>query len=124
MTEVANIVPYTAWEQAVFVALFILVVLILLNWFSKQQKSWQEYMNTQNEKWQAAIDALNDQWRIWIAEQDKRVCESMKGVTEALNRLNDKLESHDNKVEIRLRDAVEEIKPTRTRKRKPTESQQ
>jgi hypothetical protein len=48
--------PYTAWEQAVFVALFVFLVLtligLLFNWFSKQATSWQKFIQGRDDAWQ------------------------------------------------------------------------
>lgn len=56
--EVVEAVPYTAWEQAVFVALFIVFVVGLLIWFTKQ-----------SDKWQAFIGEIDDKWRAFNREQ-------------------------------------------------------
>ena len=48
---VAEAIPFTAWEQAVFVALFIVLVLWLLAWFSKQSDKWQQFIFQIDEKW-------------------------------------------------------------------------
>ena len=51
-TEVAaEVIPFTAWEQAVFVGLFIVLVLWLLAWFSKQSDKWQQFIFQIDEKW-------------------------------------------------------------------------
>lgn len=44
-------IPFTAWEQAVFVALFIVFVVGILGWFSKQSDKWQKFMFDIDEKW-------------------------------------------------------------------------
>jgi len=43
--------PLTAWQQAAIVCLFIVLVILLLNWFSKQSKNWQDFIDRSNEKW-------------------------------------------------------------------------
>ena len=48
---VTESIPFTAWEQAVFVALFIVFVIGLLGWFSKQSDKWQKFMFDIDEKW-------------------------------------------------------------------------
>lgn len=57
-TEFAETIPFTAWEQAVFVALFIVMVVGLLYWFTKQ-----------NDKWQNFIARIEEQWRQFSKEQ-------------------------------------------------------
>lgn len=49
--EVVEAVPYSAWEQAVFVALFVVFVVGILSWFSKQSDKWQNFMFDIDEKW-------------------------------------------------------------------------
>ncbi len=105
----AETIPFTAWEQAVFVVLFIVMVVTLLSWFAKQQKSWQDFMNDQNNRWQKSIDELNAQWQKWLAEQNVRECASMEKVSASLEKLTERLEEHDDKVESRLNDAVDKI---------------
>ena len=46
-------IPFTAWEQAVFVALFIVFVVGLLAWFGKQSDKWQKFLLEVDEKWRA-----------------------------------------------------------------------
>jgi len=50
-TVVEQAIPYTAWEQAAFVGLFIVLVLWLLAWFSKQSDKWQSFIFQIDEKW-------------------------------------------------------------------------
>jgi len=49
----AATLPFTAWEQAVFLCLFIVFVISLLAWFSKQSDKWQSFMLQIDEKWRA-----------------------------------------------------------------------
>ncbi|HPS40218.1 MAG TPA: hypothetical protein PL124_12435 [Candidatus Cloacimonadota bacterium] len=76
MTEVTEIIPYTAWQQAVFVVLFIVIVIALLTWFSKQ-----------SEKWQAFIEASNEKWRIFNKEQREENNSCMSDVNNGLTNL-------------------------------------
>ena len=46
-----ELIPLTAWQQAAIVCLFIVLVILLLNWFSKQSKNWQDFIDKSNEKW-------------------------------------------------------------------------
>ena len=46
-----ELIPLTAWQQAAIVCLFIVLVILLLNWFSKQSKNWQDFIDRSNEKW-------------------------------------------------------------------------
>jgi len=49
----AELIPASAWEQAVFVSLFIVLVVGLLYWFTKQSDKWQSFMLEIDEKWRA-----------------------------------------------------------------------
>lgn len=51
--EVVEAVPYSAWEQAVFVVLVIVFAVALLAWFSKQSDKWQKFMFDIDDKWRA-----------------------------------------------------------------------
>lgn len=51
METVTEVIPFTAWEQAVFVGLFIVLVVGLLYWFTKQSDKWQAFMLEIDEKW-------------------------------------------------------------------------
>lgn len=53
-----ELIPASGWVQAVFVCLFIVLIIILINWFSHQ-----------SDKWQAFIEASNDKWRKFSQEQ-------------------------------------------------------
>ncbi len=49
----AELIPASAWEQAVYVSLFIVLIVVLINWFSKQSDKWQQFIEASNEKWRA-----------------------------------------------------------------------
>jgi uncharacterized membrane protein YhiD involved in acid resistance len=68
--------PFTAWEQAVFVALFVVLVLALLAWFSRQQGQWQNFIQERDEQWQKFLTNQR--------ESDNAKSEAM---TESLNAL-------------------------------------
>lgn len=72
----AESIPFTAWEQAVFVALFIVFVVGILSWFSKQSDKWQKFM----------FD-IDDKWREFNKEQRNSNQESMNCVEGSLKDL-------------------------------------
>lgn len=43
--------PQTAWDDGLFVILFIFLVIGLLYWFSKQSDKWQDFLALQDDKW-------------------------------------------------------------------------
>lgn len=49
--ELVKVVPMTAWEQAVIVVLFIMLIIGLLGWFSRQSDKWQKFMFDIDDKW-------------------------------------------------------------------------
>lgn len=49
----AEVIPQIAWEQAVYVSLFIVLIIVLINWFSRQSDKWQSFIEASNEKWRA-----------------------------------------------------------------------
>lgn len=50
MSEI-QLIPLTAWEQAAIIGIFIVFMLVLLNWFSRQSDKWQQFMFDIDEKW-------------------------------------------------------------------------
>lgn len=110
--EGVSVIPESAWVQAVFVCLFIFMVIGLLYWFSKREKSWQDFMSNQNDKWQKSADKQNNQWQHWLEEQNARECAHMDKVTAALDKLSTKIDDHDGKVESRINDAVSSVRRT------------
>lgn len=69
-------IPYVAWEQAVFVVLFIVFVAALLNWFSRQSEKWQQFM----------FD-IDDKWRLFNKEQREENNCAMADVQKSLQDL-------------------------------------
>ena len=119
--DVTSSIPFTAWEQAVFVVLFIILLAVLLPWFTKQQRSWQDFIDTQNTRWQDAIKDTDARWQSWMKEQNLSQCESMKQITEAIEGLMVKLDEHDGKVEERFAHAIDKLDESRNKKqRNPT----
>ena len=76
MTEVAEVLPFTAWQQAVFVALFIVFFVGVLAWLTKQ-----------SEKWQAFMFQIDDQWRAFNKEQRECNNAAMADVNNSITNL-------------------------------------
>jgi hypothetical protein len=117
-TTIVEAIPYPAWQQAVFVALFIVLVVSLLIWFTRQQSAWQKFVQKINDSWQQTVKENNASWQTWLAEQNARECDSMGKVTLSLDRLTEKLAEHDGKVEDRFRDAIQAVTANKSRPRK------
>lgn len=69
-------IPFTAWEQAVFVVLFIVFVIGVLTWFTKQSDKWQNF-----------IARMEEQWRIFNRDQRKENNECMQGLADVIQQL-------------------------------------
>lgn len=76
MDTVSQSIPFTAWEQAVFVGLFIVLVVMLLGWFTKQSDKWQNF-----------IARMEEQWRNFNKEQRKENNDCMQGLTDVIHEL-------------------------------------
>ena len=72
----AEIIPSNAWIQAVFVCLFIVLIIVLINWFSRQ-----------SDKWQSFIESSNDKWRKFSQEQREENNSCMADVNQGLSNL-------------------------------------
>ena len=48
-----ELLPEIAWEQAVYICLFIVLIVWMFAWFSKQSDKWQQFMFDIDEKWRA-----------------------------------------------------------------------
>lgn len=94
-TGVAQAIPYTAWQQAVFVVLFIITLVILLSWWSGSQKNWQEF-----------IVKRDDDWHTWMDKANCSTTDAMERVSLALQELTIKIQDHDDKVEERFERAI------------------
>lgn len=81
MTGEGVAVPYTAWEQAVFVVFLGLFVVGLLYWFTRQQGQWQRFIAERDEQWQTFLREQRDQDQKVIRDligQVRQLAEEMK----------------------------------------------
>lgn len=104
-------IPFTAWEQAALVGLFIVFAIGLLRWVSKLL-----------DKQQTFFASLNENWKSWLKEQKDADRTVNNDVAIVLKSLCEKLEAHDNNVEVhtnRIIDAVEDRKAHTEPKSKP-----
>lgn len=102
-------IPFTSWEQAVFVTLFAIFVIAVLAWVTKIQGGWQKFIQEEDEK-----------WRDWMDKQDEKNRGTLCDVKETLDKLTDMMIEHDNKVEARINASekfvISETKNGRTKK--------
>ena len=125
-----ELIPLTAWQQAAVVCLFIVLVILLLNWFSKQSKNWQDFIDKSNEKWRE----FNREQR----EENNCAMNDVKGSLQDLTTVTQALVSEvkemrsDTSVflgsfaqhDLQAREILNEVKkptPTRSRTKKPVE---
>ena len=85
--EVVEAVPFSAWEQAVFVVLLIVFAISLLAWFTKQSDKWQKFM----------FD-IDDKWRQFNREQRESNLQSMNCVENGLTDLTSATQGLANEV--------------------------
>ena len=119
--ETVELIPFSAWSQAVFVALFIVLVVVLINWFSKQQEKWQKFMNEMNSSWQKFIESQRKEERETLDNLKKSVG-NLSVVTSSLvqevKEMRTDLRDHDAVVGSRIESIVKASTPTKTRPRK------
>ena len=99
-------IPFTAWEQAVFVALFVVLVGSLLYWVERQSSNWRKDMSERDERWQnftSERDAQrqeftrerDEQWQKWLDKADTRTAAQLKALTEVIEKLTENFTDHD-----------------------------
>lgn len=115
MENVAASIPFTAWQQAVFVGLFIVLVVALLGWFSRENARVQKFQDGQNESWQRFLRESNERWQHWLDKSATDTVDAMGKVTEALERLSAQLDEHDKRVDARVDAAAAGRKMTKPR---------
>ena len=102
--ELTQTIPYTAWEQAVFVALFVAFVLSLLLWFSKQQGAWQQFISERDNNWQKFLaDQRADDKRA-IGDLATRTDAGFRTLTEATAKLAEALARLHSDVDVHIAD--------------------
>ena len=119
-TSVAAALPFTAWEQAVFVAMFIVFVGALLAWFSKQSDKWQKFMFDIDEKWRTFNKEQRKENNCSMTEVKDAVTNlttvtqglvsEVKEMREASSKFYDAFESHDDQAK-KILSAVEKTQP-------------
>ena len=77
-------IPFTAWQQAVFVVLFVVMVVVLLYWFERQSKNWQKFTSERDEQWQK-----------WLDSADTRTAAQLAALTAVIKELTENFSSHD-----------------------------
>ena len=119
--ETVELIPFTAWEQSVFVVLFIVLVIVLIRWFSTQQEKWQKFMTGMNASWQNFIESQRKEERETLDNLKKSVGD-LSVVTSSLvqevKEMRTDLRDHDTTVGSRIESIVKASQPAKTRPRK------
>ena len=136
-----ELIPASAWVQAVFVCLFIAFFVYVLSWMAKSKREEQQYQARESEKWQKFIDQVDDKWRAFNKEQRienncsmtevKGSLQDLTTVTQALVSEVKEMRS-DTSVflgsfaqhDLQAREILNEVKkpvPTRSRAKRPVE---
>ena len=115
--------PFTAWEQAVFVALFasfmgglLAAVLVfvrwLLTWATKREKEWQEDARQRDHEFQEFVTRLRDQGattrateQVTTTEEHDSMKSAIAALADAITALTRKFELHET-VEFERFDAL------------------
>jgi ABC-type multidrug transport system fused ATPase/permease subunit len=127
----ADTIPFSAWEQAVFVALFVVLVSTLLVWFSKQSDKWQQFMFDIDEKWRAFSKEQREQNNCKM-ENVENALNNLTTVTQALVAEVKEMRSDSKEFyevfaahDLQAKEIVNHIKkPTRSRSAKTKASEQ
>lgn len=106
-----NGVPFTAWEQAVFVALFasfmggllgavLIFVRWLLTWATKREKEWQEDARRRDHEYQEFITKLREQGATTRAAEMAVSTEDHDGMKAAITELANAITALTRKFEL------------------------
>jgi tRNA C32,U32 (ribose-2'-O)-methylase TrmJ len=113
-------VPAPVWVQAVFVCLFILFAISLLYWVSREYKANREFISRINRENSEHIDKMEERWKGWLSDQNARECNSLSKVTESLEKLATKIDTHDDQAKtiLGIVTQIHEDTNTKLRRRK------
>ena len=119
--ETVKLIPEVAWEQGLFVVLFIVLVVVLLRWFSAQQEKWQKFMNDMNTFWKELTEKQRQEERE-TSDNLKKSVGDLSVVTSSLvqevKEMRTDLRDHDTTVGSRIESIVKASQPAKTRPRK------
>jgi len=78
-----DVVPFTAWEQAALIGLFIVFVSVLLAWFNRQSDKWQKFMFDIDDKWRTFNQQQREENNCAMADVNRSLTD-LTQVTQAL----------------------------------------
>ena len=90
-TEVIQTIPFTAWQQAAIIGLFIVFAALVFAYLTrheeKREANAQAFQKSESDKWQTYIADENEKWRAFSQKQrDDNNC-AMAKVDESLTNL-------------------------------------
>jgi preprotein translocase subunit SecF len=85
--EIAESIPFTAWEQAVFVVLVIVLVITLVAIWNREANASRVFQAEQSREWQEFISGQDDKWRTFSKEQREANNTEMRSVSQSLRDL-------------------------------------
>lgn len=95
-------VPFTAWEQAVFVLLFILFlggvwgfIRYILNWVDKRDKVYQEFINANAKSSREFVEKRDTELKEFIRCTENDQASALKEVVDALQAIISRLSRND-----------------------------
>ena len=112
--ETVELIPEVAWEQGLFVVLFIVLVVVLVRWFSAQQEKWQKFMSDMNSSWQKFIEKQRED----ETETLKQISTVTSSLVHEVKEMRVDLRDHDASVGTRINSIVKASQPAKTRPRK------
>ena len=65
-----ELIPASAWVQAVFVCLFIVVIVILFSYFGKQVKESRDFQKAESDSNREFQKQESDKWQRFISDQN------------------------------------------------------
>jgi len=92
--DVVKAIPFTAWEQAVFVGLFIVLIALILFWVSRENKINRQFQQSESAAREIAQAARDAEWRLFLQQQrenDNQVSEAVKSSLDALTAITRQL---------------------------------
>jgi uncharacterized membrane protein YraQ (UPF0718 family) len=99
-------IPLSAWEQGFIVVLFAVLVVVmvglLLGWFSKQQKATQDYFDKKDTQWQTLIKNQAADWQNFIREERKAASDVREQDLEKVSQLTGAITGLHQLIEKRL----------------------
>jgi hypothetical protein len=104
--------PNTAWEQAVFVALFVVFTIVVLGgMFAALIRIVREFRAI-TDTFQTTIEKLGKDWQTYYAEREEQFWRRNSALVDMLSQLIKAFEKHDEKFD----ESIQEMKEAQARR--------